>query len=374
MPELVAVEGRPGPEFATVLQRCWDAGDAVFPVDHRLPAPEVERLYQAVRPTRIGTNRVGGRPTEDGDALVVATSGTTGVPKAVVLTRDAVLASARATSARLGVDADRDTWICCLPVAHAGGLGVVTRSLLTGTDLVIEPEFDAATVTGVATLLAAAGRRPLVSLVATALRRVRADLFRVILLGGDRPPPERAPNVVVTYGMTETGGGCVYDGTPLDGVELDVVGGEVHLRGPVLGRAYRTADADVPFTADDGWLATGDGGRFDGDGRLVVDGRLDDVIVTGGEKVWPGPIEDVISRCAGVGAVMVVGRPDPEWGQKVVALVVPSDGDPPELRDVVAAVRAELAPWTAPKELELVTELPRTAGGKVSRAAASRRR
>ncbi|HEY2430474.1 MAG TPA: hypothetical protein VGI06_16150, partial [Acidimicrobiales bacterium] len=181
-----------------------------------------------------------------------------------------------------------------------------------------------------------------------------------------RPAP-----VVVTYGMTETGGGCVYDGHPLPGVEVDLsAAGEVLLRGPVLGRAYRTAAGDIPLAGPDGWLATGDGGRLDPDGRLVVDGRLDDVIVTGGEKVWPTAVEHALQSCPGVEQVAVIGRPDPEWGERVVALVVPAAGtEPPTLADLGAAARRRLGPWAAPKELELVTALPLTALGKVRRTA-----
>lgn len=371
MPELVAVEGAAGPEFVAALQRIWDAGDAVLPVDDRLPPVARARLYDALRPTRIGSRRAGGRPVAPGDALVVATSGTTGEPKGVVLTHAAVEASARATSARLEVDPARDAWMCCIPVAHAGGLGVVTRALVTGTDLHVRAGFDAAWVAGTASLIADAGKRPLISLVATALARIDAAPFRCILLGGDRPPAQRAANVVVTYGMTETGGGCVYDGVPLDGVEVAVRDGEIFIRTEMLGRAYRTADDDVALT-DDGWFATGDGGQVDDAGRVVVEGRLADVIVTGGEKVWPGPVEETIARHPAVDAVAVIGRPDPDWGQRVVAVVQAHDAvSLPELRDLV---KQTLPPWAAPRELELVDELPRTPTGKLIRGSASRRR
>ncbi|GAC1315083.1 MAG: o-succinylbenzoate--CoA ligase [Acidimicrobiales bacterium] len=312
-----------------------------------------------------------GRPVLDGDALVLATSGTTGPPKGVVLTTAAVRAAALATSSRLRVDPARDAWLCCLPLAHAGGLGVVTRALVTNTPLTVLPGFDPTSVVAAAGSLAAAGRAVLTSLVATALRRIDPGLFRIILLGGDAPPAwpgGRPPPVVVTYGLTETGGGCVYDGVPLDGVEVRVVDGEILVRGPVVGRSYRERDGERPVAGADGWLATGDGGRIEGDGRLVVDGRLGDVIVTGGEKVWPRPVEDVIRGCTGVRDVAVIGRPDEEWGHRVVALVVPDPASPPTLESIRGAVREALPPWAAPKEMELVAALPTTALGKLQRA------
>ena len=324
--------------FVDVLRRAWDAGDAVLPVDPRLPAAAARALVAAMRP---------GDPVEDGDALVVATSGTTGEPKGVVLTHDAIEASARATSARLRVDPARDVWLSYLPLAHIGGLSVVTRALVTGTPLTFDLDAGAT----------------LVSLVPTQLRRVDPSAFRVVVLGGAAPPDQRPTNCVVTYGMTETGSGVVYDGVPLDGVEVRVVGGELHVRGPMLLRAHR--DGRDPKDAD-GWLPTGDAGRIDGDGRVHVDGRIADVIVTGGEKVWPDPVERVLRRLPGIADVAVAGRADAEWGERVVAWIVPS-GSPPSLGAVRDAVKTELAPWCAPKELVIVDDLPRTALGKVRR-------
>ena len=301
-------------------------------------------------------------PVEHGDALVVPTSGTSDEPKGVVLTHDAVIASARATSTRLGVD-ERDTWLACLPLAHVGGLSVITRALVTGTRLVVHDGFDAERAED-------AARRDgvtLVSLVATALRRIDPTLFRVIVLGGAAPPATTPPNVVTTYGMTETGSGVVYDGRPLDGVEVRVdASGAIHLRGPMLLRSYR--DGHDP-KAPDGWLATGDLGELDDEGRLHVRGRADDLIISGGENVWPDAVEAVLVDHDGVAEVAVIGRPDDEWGQRVVAVVVPVDPRrPPTLDDLRARVKERIGPWAAPRELELVDALPRTALGKVRRS------
>ena len=199
-------------------------------------------------------------------------------------------------------------------------------------------------------LLAGARRRRFgathVSLVPTALRRIDPAVFRTIVLGGAAPPAVLPANVVTTYGMTETGSGVVYDGRPLDGVEVDVgVDGMIRLRGPMLLRAYR--DGSDPLD-DDGWLATGDIGRFLHDGRLHVDGRAGDLIITGGENVWPEPVEAVLRDRPGVVDVGICGTPDDEWGQVVTAVVVPSSGGPPTLDALRDAVKAVLPPFCAP--------------------------
>jgi O-succinylbenzoic acid--CoA ligase len=362
MRHLVALILPGGPGFVTALQRAWDAGDAVVVLDRRLPSRAQADVLETLAVSEIvaddGTTTVaGGRHMEDGDALVVTTSGTTGRPKAVVLTHDAVAASARATSARLGVDPDRDHWLACLPLAHVGGLSVVTRALLTGTPLTVQPGFDPAA--------AMASGATLVSLVPTALARLDPARFRIIVLGGAAPPADLPANAVTTYGLTETGSGVVYDGRPLEGVEIRIGSDdEVQLRGPMLLRTY--LDGADPKDSD-GWLATGDLGRID-DGRLTVHGRRDDLIVTGGENVWPEPVERVLAGATGVGAVAVAGPVDAEWGQRVTAYVVAADpARPPTLADLRARVKEVLPAWCAPRQLVLVDELPRTALGKVRR-------
>jgi len=292
-----------------------------------------------------------------------------------VLTHDAVVASARATTARLHVDATRDCWLACLPLAHIGGLAVVTRALVTGVPVTVHDGFDADLVEAAAR----GGGATLVSLVPTALARIDPALFRAIVLGGSAPPVVLPPNVRVTYGLTETGSGCVYDGVPLDGVDVALdAGGQILVRGPMLLRAYRgpLASSGAPDTGGferdpkdpGGWFATGDTGSIDVNGRLHVRGRSDDMIITGGENVWPESVEAAIARHPSVAECAVIGADDPEWGQRVVAVVVTAPGaPPPSLDELRACVKESLPAYCAPRELVLATTLPRTALGKLQR-------
>ena len=368
MAELVALAMPGGPAFVDQLRRAWDAGDAVFPLDLRLPPGPRDEALAAAAPTLLvdpdGTRHrlQTGRAVDDGTAVVVATSGTTGSPRAVVLGHPAVAASADATSRRLGVDPSRDHWLACLPLAHVGGLSVVLRALHTGTPLSVLAGFEVAAVDE-----ARRGGATLVSLVPTALRRMDVGGFRVVVLGAAPPPAERPANTVSTYGMTETGSGCVYDGVALDGVEIRVTepAGEILLRGPMVARTYRDG---TPVVDAEGWLHTGDGGRIDTNGRLAVDGRLGDVVNTGGEKVWPAPVETVLRQHPGVRDACVVGIPDPEWGQRVVAAVVVTDpAEPPDTDELAGLVRASVSPWAVPKQFHVLPALPTTSLGKVRR-------
>jgi O-succinylbenzoic acid--CoA ligase len=372
MPELVALDLPAGPAFVAALVSAWEAGHAVLPLDQRLPPPAISALMASLRPGLVvdgegSHRRAGGQSTEPGDALVVPTSGTTGRPKGVVLTHAAVAASAVATSDRLAVDPAGDRWLACLPLAHIGGLSVVTRALLTGTPLTVCERFDPGEVER-----QAGEGATLVALVATALQRTDTSGYRRVLLGGSAPPGDLPPHVVTTYGMTETGSGIVYDGFPLDGVEVRTGDGtigapdEILVRGPMLSQRYQ--DGSVP-TVSGGWLPTGDAGQIDAAGRLTVFGRMAEVIVTGGEKVWPGPVEEVLAAHPAVDQVAVWKRPDPEWGERVVAWVVLVDGAAaPALADLRDQVGARLGRWAAPRQLELVSSLPRTATGKVRRS------
>lgn len=349
-----------GDAFVERIARAWDNDDAVFPLDQRLPAPARRSIMESMRPTVVADGnsdtRIDGDPVEDGDAVVVATSGSSGEPKGVVLTRTAVNAGAVAVMSRLGIG-HGDTWFACLPPAHIGGLSVVLRSLVTGTPLVTAPSFSPEAYEGAARLGAT-----LVSLVPTALARVDASLYRWIVLGGSRPPADRPSNCVATYGMTETGSGVVYDGVPLPGVGIEVRDGIIHVRGPMLMRAYRNGPG--PFDPD-GWLRTGDIGEIGADGRLSVRGREGDLIITGGENVWPEAVEAVVATHPHVADCCVVGVDDAEWGSAVHVFVVTTDEV--SLEGLREHVKESLPAHCAPKALHVVESIPRTALGKPRR-------
>lgn len=380
MRELVALLLPGGPEFVDALRRAWDAGDAVLPLDPGAPRAHIDALLASLGPTRIvevnGSTRSlpGGRPVEDGDAVVVATSGTTGDPKGAVHTHAGVRHAAFATSLGARVEPD-SRWLACLPLSHVGGLSVITRALVTDTALEVHPGFDADAVDR-----ARRDGATHTSLVPTALGRIDPAGWGTILLGGSAIPAERPPNTIATYGMTETFGGVVYDGLALGGTEVRITGpdpadrtelplgrtGTIELRCPSLLRAYR--DGTDPVSPD-GWYRTGDVGSIDATTRrLHVEGRSDDVIVSGGENVWPTSVEAVLDTHPGVRDVAVVGVADPEWGQRVVAVVVAHEGHEPTLTELRDLVRDRLPVAAAPKELRLVDSLPRTALGKIRRS------
>lgn len=317
--------------------------------------------------------------------LVIETSGSTGRPKRVLLTRDAVTASARASLRRLGLDGVPSVGVLALPPAYVAGVQVVVRSLLGGHRPLLAAS-AAADDLAAALDRAPAGVPVHTSLVGTQLHRLVADpaglavlrRCHTVLLGGgpvdatDRARAEEAGvRVVATYGASETAGGCVYDGVPLDGVALATAAdGRIRIGGPTLFSGYEDDPGLTAATLVDGWYVTQDAGRLDEDGRLVVLGRVDDVVVTGGVKVPAPAVAARLRAHPGVGAVEVLGVPDEEWGQRLVALAVPAGpgGLPPlaELRDWVAA--AHPRSW-APREVRVLDALPLLANGKVDRVA-----
>ncbi len=312
-------------------------------------------------------------------AVVVRTSGSTGASKGVELSATALRHSARASLDRLGAGPG-ERWLCCLPVTHVAGLQVLVRSLVSGTEPVLAEHADAETVAGSGCAH--------VSLVPTQLHRLLSGSgpakplagYSSVLLGGAPAPASlldaaRAAGVpvVTAYGMTETCGGCVYDGVPLDGVQVAIRGdddnspaesGRIWISGPVLLSRYRGQLAGQAALRD-GWFRTGDLGRLDSSGRLVVRGRADDVINTGGHKVVPGEVAAALQTCPGVRDVAVMGQPDAEWGERVIAAVVPADpADPPALELLRLHVRESLPRYAAPSRIVMVDAVPMLPSGK----------
>lgn len=350
----------------------------------------------ALAPAAPGARLGPGEPSVPDDvALVVTTSGSTGEPRAVLLGAAALLASAEATHDRLG---GPGRWLLTLPLHHVAGLQVLVRSVVAGIEPAWVPAnpFDPVTVAAGLAALPPAERPRYGALVPTQLHRIVAAApegsplppalrpwceLDAILVGGAATTPDllaraRAAGlaVVTTYGATETAGGCVYDGVPLTGVRLRLADGVLLVAGPTLAHGYLgRPDLDAAFEVHDQvrWFRTGDLATLDG-GALAVIGRADDVVVTGGVKVAPAAVEAALAELPGVGQTCVVGVPDAEWGQALVALVVPGPGGPPGLDDARAAVRRTLGAAAAPRRLLLVDALPEVGPGKVDRAAAAR--
>ncbi len=309
--------------------------------------------------------------------LVIATSGSTGEPKRVRLSRQAFLASARASQDRLGGGGQ---WVLNLPPTYVAGVAVLVRSLLAGTEPVVQ---QGGLAEAIARLTHA---RRFVSLVHTQLVRALDDPAELaalttcatVLVGGgplDAQVRARAEAagvpVMQTYGMSETCGGCVYDGVPLDGVAVKIAAsGEVLLAGPMLFDGYEGDPARTAAVLDGGWFRTADLGHLDEDGRLRIDGRVDDVVISGGVKVPTPAVRRAVLAHPDVRDALVVGVSDAEWGERVVALVVPVPGRPApalaEVRDLVAP-RA----W-APRAVVAVDALPLLPNGKPDRLGARR--
>ena len=358
---LVALDMPASVEFANHVRNAWNAGDAVFPIDQRLPQVAKDSLIKQFKPSVLidGTGSIvtlaNSEPTEEHDALVIATSGSTGNPKGVLHTHDSILALLNMSQARLQTDSSTH-WLLCLPVSHVAGFSVLARSIVFGNPISILPKFDEGEVQA-----AANNGATHVSLVPTVLNRIDPAIFDTILLGGAAAPPDLPANVITTYGMTETFGGIAYNAMPLDGVEVRVTDEHIAVRSPSLFRAYRGAN-----TADfiDGWYQTGDSGTF-ANGVLQIFGRSDDMIITGGENVWPNAVEKIISTIPGVERVVVSGIDDAQWGQRVVAWIVTRNAATPSLEDVRQHVKQQLPSFCAPAEVRVVREIPTTSLGKV---------
>lgn len=375
----------PAAEAAEAVRRAWDREEAVTVVDPGASRARLASLVEALQPTWVvgqqGRQRQpGGRPLAGSVAAVVSTSGTTAEPRRVVLTRDAMAASARAVTSALGSAPKADRWLACVPLHYVAGLAIVARSHFCETPMTVHSGFDVGTVG------ASAGDPgqgcTLVSLVPTMLARLLEagapiERFRRILLGGAPVAPsllQRASRagatVTTTYGLTETGGGCVHQGEPLEGVSISLsAAGEILVRGEVVMWGYHRDPwtTQRAFTPD-GWLRTGDLGSIDAGGRLLVTDRIKDIIITGGVNVSPASVERVLGDHPLVRDVCVVGVPDDEWGELVVACVVQHPGERrPTLSDLRSYASQRLAPSELPRQLRYIEEVPRSSGGKAQR-------
>ncbi|WP_100482846.1 o-succinylbenzoate--CoA ligase [Mycobacteroides abscessus] len=350
-------------------------GDAVLPV----PADDADHAHFLA--SELSANE----PIADDVAVVISTSGTTGKPKGAMLTGQALTASGTATATRLGGPGQ---WLLALPPHHIAGMQVLLRSIQAGSDPVV---LDVSTGFSVPDFVRAVaemtGSRRYISLVATQLVKALGDAeasealasFDAVLLGGGplpatvaiRAAQARVP-VVRTYGMSETCGGCVYDGVALDGVEVRIgPEGRISLGGATVATGYRNIPEHKAF-AEHGWFHTDDFGELD-EGRLRVLGRLDEAISTGGLTVVPQVVEAALGAHPLVADCAVFGVPDDRLGQRVAAAVVPSAAGAPTLEDLREHVTAALDGTAAPRELHLLDELPRRGIGKLDRRALVKR-
>jgi O-succinylbenzoic acid--CoA ligase len=360
------------------------SGPAILPLDADLPPERLARVLDAFAPAAVETadglsHRPDGIPVSEQTTVVIATSGSTGQPKGVELSASALTHSARASLARVGA-APGERWLLCLPATHIAGIQVLVRSLVAGTAPVIAGRLDAAVLEGFGAEDSGCAH---VSIVPTQLRRLLgttadgpatwAGNFRSVLLGGAAAPRDliaraRAAGipVVTTYGMSETCGGCVYDGFPLDGVSVETGDdGRIRIGGPVLFSGYRLRPDLTAAALHGGRFATSDLGVIGANGQLTVRGRADDVINTGGEKVVAGEVASVLETCPGVREAVVIGRPDAEWGERVTAVIVPDNSAQPPTLDLLSRhVRERLPRYAAPRELVLLDALPMLPSGK----------
>ncbi len=362
MASLFALDYPLGPDLEHAIRRCVDQGEAFCVLDQRTSPGRRRDELLALGATHLrdvdGVSSLrDGVDIDDDIGVVMLTSGSSGRPKAVEITWDALRASATMTQERLR-GAEASLWFPCLPANHIGGLAVILRAVFGDARLLWGDSHD---IAGAPSLGATH-----VAVVRAQLARHDLSGYEVVLLGGARPPGELPDNVITTWGMTETGSGVIYNGRPLDAVQVTTINGELCLKSPTLFRSYRDSPrprVKGPDGAPD-WFPTGDAGEFR-DGVVRVFGRMGYVINTGGEKVWPDDLEAVLATVKGVHDVAVTSIDDDEWGEKIVALIV---SDVVDLDDQLSdAALDKIGPWAKPKVIRYVQSIPRTSNGKIRR-------
>lgn len=357
-------------------------------LERRSPAMVLHpRLTEIERAVQLTAAAQAAHPLPDGTAVLLHTSGTTGAQRAAVLTRAALIASAAASAANLGWE-DNDCWLLCLPLARIGGLSIVTRCLAARRSVALAEGFD---IDSLPERIVADGAT-LLSLVPTMLHRLldrhpawmAPRQLRAVLLGGAGAPEDllrraraRGLPLILTYGLTESCSQVVSTpyaaryaavdrgvGRALPGAQVRVSDGRIEVRGPMLMAGY----LGEPPLPPDSWFDTGDLGALDAQGFLQVNARRTDLIVTGGENVYPSEVERVLESCPGIAAAAVFGLPDAVWGQTVAAAVIARNAPPPDA-SLAAHIATRLASYKRPRQICFVTELPQTAAGKPDRAA-----
>jgi O-succinylbenzoic acid--CoA ligase len=353
------------------------AGGILLPIGAALTGSEVTRLCRRLGAKLIDAQGPDGPEIEPHEAdpsrpvAVFATSGSTGVPKGVVLTAGNLLASAEASASFLG-HRSGDRWLAVMPLNHVGGFSILTRSMHVGGTVVLEPRFDPERT---ASLLHGV---EFASLVPSMLSRIMThaegpfERLRTVLVGGGPLAPgllEAANDLgipaVPTYGTTETAAQVATGRpgaravTPLPGVSIRIDRGEIVVEGPMVSPGYWRQTPRV------GPYHTGDAGTVDDEGNLVVLGRLDDMVITGGENVYPTEVEAVLSEHPEIVDVAVTGVDDERWGRALRAVVVAPSLDEAE---VVAWARDRLASYKVPKQWSFVDQIPRTDLGKPKRS------
>jgi O-succinylbenzoic acid--CoA ligase len=400
----VAVIAAPCPQWVVLFHAIDRCGATLVPVSPRLAADEVADILEDAAPLLVATQveardaageafawtrlpmpdaLLDAGATETPPLTILYTSGTTGRPKGVMLARAHHEAAARASRQRLGHDAG-DRWLATLPLHHIGGLSMIVRAAQDGAAVVLEPGFDAERAA--AALLDR--EATMASFVATTLARTldafpagaRVSGMKAVLVGGGPVPDqllERAAAaglpVRATYGLTEACSQVATQAcedapcTALEGTEIRIADEEILVRGPTVMQGYwRRPEATARALAD-GWLHTGDLGALDARGGLTVFSRRDDLIVSGGENVYPAEVERALAAHPDVEECAVFAVDDEEWGQAVHAALRLRDPGLFDAEDLRAWCRERLAGFKVPRRLHVVEDFPRTAAGKIRR-------